>query len=146
MESFDWTTLSPKELAEHYLKFREAKSQYEEQVNYCKAVMEEIQAAILEYMQATGTESFRVDGVATVTRTTKTNVSCADWNTLFTWMLDRAEELRSQGSDPTQVFAFLQKRVSSTAVKEFMEMDANNAPPPAVNVMPEYGVSVRISK
>lgn len=142
---FDWTTQSPNVLAEKYMEYRDARQSLTAQADECGRVLKEIGDAMLAHMQETGADSYRVPGVATVSRTTRTNVSCSDWDTFFNWLLDRANTYAAEGKDPTTVFSFLQKRLSSTEVKDFM--DANdNVPPPATNVMPEYAVSVRINR
>lgn len=143
---YDWTQCSPKELAESYLSFRGAKAEFEAKAAECKQTMDAIEQAMLAHLNETNTDSFKVAGLATVTKTVKTNVSCADWPTFFNWLLARAESLKAQGKDPAQIFTFLQKRVSSTTIKEYMDEVDDHTPPPAVNVMPELGVSVRVSK
>ncbi|ETD67178.1 hypothetical protein V757_11660 [Pelistega indica] len=143
-EPFDWSTCSPDTLAASYMQFRQAKSGFDAKSAECKQVMNEIEQAMLKHMQASGTSSFKVDGVATVTRTVRNNVSCADWSMFFSWLLDRAKTIADAGGDPTQIFSFLQKRVSSTEVEAFMQ--ESDTPPPFINVLPEYSLSVRTAK
>lgn len=141
----DYNNATPNELASTYMQLRDAKRVLNDKVKQIDEMMREVEQAMLSYMNANEVDSFKVAGVATVSRGVRNQYSCADWNVFLPWLLKQAESLAADGNDPTQVFSFFQKRVSSTEIADYMERH-DGMPPPAINVMPEYTVSVRVSK
>lgn len=141
--SIDYSKATPDEIAEIYVKFREAKSQLAKRDAVLAQNMKEAEQAMLAYMAKTNTESFRANGI-TVSRTTKQLISCADWSTFQDWLIDRIDNAASM-DEAKAVFGYLQKRLSTTEIKHYME-EHEGAIPPAVSVLPEYGVSVTVRR
>lgn len=145
MSDFDWTTQSPEELAKAYIKSREVKAELNKRIDKLEEMQKAIQAAMLHHMNETGTTGFKVPGVASVSITSKQVFACADWVTFRNWAITQIDHARKTGGDPTEIFSFLQSRLSSTAIKDYMEVN-DGVVPPAVNVLTEQTVSVRAAK
>lgn len=140
--SVDWASLNDEELATSYMTCRNRKDAAEAAADRADKVMRQIKDAMLARMNAAGTTGYKVAGVATVTRTLKKNVSCADWSLFLPWLLDRASAIAESGGNAMDVFAFLHRRVATGAVEDYMAANGG-VPPPAINIMQEYDVSVR---
>lgn len=145
MSDFDWTTQSPEELAKAYIKSREVKAELNKRIDKLEEMQKAIQAAMLKHMHDSGTSSFKVPGVASVSITNKQVFACADWTTFRKWVINEIDQARANGGDPTEVFSFLQSRLSSAAIKDYMDATEGTVPP-AVNVLTEQAVTVRASK
>lgn len=113
-----------------YLKLRNHKAAIEaetkDKVKEIKAKMEKLEAWIKTEADAQGVKSFKTDhGTAFLTTVDYANV--ADWDA----MLDFIRE--------NDAYDMLEKRVSKTAVRGYME--ANKAVPPGVN----YGTKLEVN-
>lgn len=95
-----------------------------------KRKLDTIETGFLKIMNDTGSDQLKVKDVGMCTRSERVLPSCRDWNALF-------DHVQESGN-----FDLLQKRLSSTAVKDFMETHDGNTPP-GVTTTIERGVSVR---
>jgi len=139
----DWKAPSKEQLALFFIQCRNAKAKFESKIKRIEGLMEAVNRELLSRMVTTGEEGFKVAG-ATVSRKKLIKVSCAaeGWQQFYTFLLDEAMRIKDSGGDPTQVFSFLHKRISSENVHEYMETH-EGMPPPCINVLPEYSVVIR---
>lgn len=120
-------------LARVYVKLREAKlaieRKAEEEADVIKAKMDVIEAAMLNFMNVN-----KMDSVATTAGTFYKQLdikpSCADWNVFYAWIAKN------------DAFEFLERRITRTAIKDYMEANKGKLPP-GVNVHKEFVVRVR---
>jgi hypothetical protein len=131
-----------------YIKLRDmrdtAKKKFESRDDKYAARIDSLQMELLRRYEERGIDQIKIAGIGTSFKSTKTVASCGDWDVFFSWCLDQADKLRSEGGDPRDVFAFFQKRLTIDTVKQYMEAHEGGVPP-AVNVMQQYTVSVRRS-
>lgn len=107
--------------------------------------LDEIKAEILRRLNERGVESFSIAGIGTVKRAKQTRVAAGDWGLFWDWFLDQVKlEEAKPKDDPSRnrhaPFAFLYKKLSSTAVTDFM--GENGPPPNGVNVNSYFDVSI----
>jgi len=120
-------------LVKIYVRIRDAKAAAKKEFD-AKAVELEgkllsIAAELKARAQAEGVEGFKTDfGTVFLTETMKT--SCADWNAFGEFLKDH---------DPLE---FMEKRISSTAVKEYMKQHEGMLPP-GVSIFKEIEARVR---
>jgi len=88
-----------------------------------------LEAAMLRFMQANGTESVRTDA-GTVYQQETIKPAASDWQAFYDWIREH------------DAFDALEKRVKAGFIKEYMD-DNNGATPPGVNVHREYVARVR---
>lgn len=95
-----------------------------------KKSLDLIEVAFLKMMNETGSDQLKVKGVGVCTRSQRVWPNCKDWRALYEHVLENGN------------FDLLQKRLSSTAVKEYMESHDGDTPPGVITTI-ERGVSVR---
>ena len=122
-------------LVKIYVKIRDAlsaeKKKYETIEAEFKGQMAMIATELKARAQAEGVEGFRTDfGTVYMSETMKT--SCADWSAFGDFLKDH---------DPLE---FLEKRISSTAIKEYMKQTDGQLPP-GVSIFKELEARVRRS-
>ena len=122
-------------LVKIYVKIRDAlsaeKKKYETIEAEFKGQMAMIATELKARAQAEGVEGFRTDfGTVYMSETMKT--SCADWSAFGEFLKDH---------DPLE---FLEKRISSTAIKEYMKQTDGQLPP-GVSIFKELEARVRRS-
>lgn len=115
-----------------YMKLRDQKAAIEgevkEKVSTIKAKMEKLESWIKEKADAEGVTSFKTKhGTAFLTTTDYANV--ADWDAVLNFIQEN------------QAFDMLQKRVSKTAVRGYI--DQTKAVPPGINYGTKLEVNVR---
>ena len=115
-----------------YMKLRDQKAAIEgevkEKVSTIKAKMEKLESWIKEKADAEGVTSFKTKhGTAFLTTTDYANV--ADWDAVFNFIQEN------------QAFDMLEKRVSKTAVRGYI--DQTKAVPPGINYGTKLEVNVR---
>ncbi len=108
------------------------KREFEELDGKLKHTLGLIEAALMKKMEAAGSESLTVKGVAMAYLTTKTFTRAKDWQAVW----DYIEE--SGNID------LLQRRLSTKAVQEFVEANEGDLPP-GVDVSQERAVVVRVA-
>lgn len=120
-------------LAKAYVRLREAKQaierKAEEEAGALKAKMEVIENAMLAFMNEN-----KMDTIATTAGTfykqLEIKPSASDWDIFYKWIADN------------NAFEFLERRITRTAVKDYMEANKNKLPP-GVSVHKEFVVRVR---
>jgi hypothetical protein len=119
-----------------YIKMRDARSklkqEYEEKDKAIKAQMEVLETHLLETCKKAGADSIRTQ-FGTVIRGVKTQYWTSDWENMHKFVLEN------------QAVDLLERRVSQTAMKEFLQANPDKFPP-GLNVNSEYTVTVRRSK
>lgn len=126
-------------------KYKTVKKNYDIREAQYKDRLKAVQAELLRRQTAQGTTQIKVAGVGLAYQSTKMVASCADWDVFFNWSVTQIQKALTEGTDPTAVFAFFQKRLTIDTVKHFMENNEGGVPP-AVNTMTEYTVTVRRDK
>jgi len=125
-------TLTVEQVVGTYIKLRRKKEALENQVkadvDAIKASMGKIEAWLMEKADADGVTSFKTTaGTAFVTTTDFANV--ADWDAVLTFIKSH------------DAFDMLEKRVSKTAVRAYM--DESGDVPPGINYGTKIGINVR---
>lgn len=126
-------------VAEAYLKCRRAKSAmskvFEQNCNVLDAEMERLGGLMMDFLNANGMDSAKCKH-GTFYKTPKVRPQVADWTAFYKWIREH------------DAFEFLHKRVSSEAVKTYMDDHKDDAQglPPGVTVLKEYEVTVRTGK
>jgi len=121
-------------LVRAYINMREArrdlKREFEQRDADLKEKMSRIEAALIAGLSETGADSVRTNsGTVFITEVSKASV--ADWSALADWIVQN------------NAVEFLEQRVKSTAVSEYLEQTGEL--PPGVNLHRERVVRVRKS-
>lgn len=122
------------QIIDKYLKIRDEKTKikekYQADVAHLDAAMEKIENYLQAEMQKSGLKNLPTE-LGTAYLSTRTAATVADWDSLLSYV--RANDL----------WTLLEKRVSKTAVDEFVA--ANDDLPPGVNISQAVVVNVRRS-
>lgn len=120
------------EMVESYIALRDKKGlikeAYDKKVAGIDEALRKIEAIMLTHMQETGAESINT-AVGTAYKTTKTQVSSADWETFLGFVIDH------------QSWDMLERRPAKNAVLEWEEENATL--PPGLNKRTEVTVNIR---
>ena len=124
---------TPERLVKTFIKIRDARAEakrvWEEQDRELGAKMETIETYMLDVMNKGGIEKFST-GAGTAYRTEKLTPGASDWAAFYAWVREH------------DAFDFLFKRISGTAVKDYMDQHDGEVPP-GVTVYTRYGVAIR---
>lgn len=128
--------VNTEELVEAYINLRTKREillrGYEEQDKALKADMAQLEAAMLDVCNQINADSIKTSH-GTVMRKLNERFFCQDWDNFYQFVLtNEAPHL-------------LERRIHQTNFKEFMRDHEGSGLPPGVNVMREYGVTVRKS-
>lgn len=128
--------VNTEELVEAYINLRTKREillrGYEEQDKALKADMAQLEAAMLDVCNQINADSIKTSH-GTVMRKLNERFFCQDWDNFYQFVLtNEAPHL-------------LERRIHQTNFKEFMKDHEGSGLPPGVNVMREYGVTVRKS-
>jgi len=122
------------ELVEAYLLIRSQRErlarEYEAEDNALKEDMAKLEAVMLEMCNAVNADSIKTRH-GTVMRKLNERFFCQDWENFYKFVLDN------------EAVQLLERRIHQGNFKEFMKDHDGDGLPPGVNVMREYGVSVR---
>jgi len=122
------------ELVSAYLALRnsraELKDNYEEADGKLKSEMEQIEQAMLEICNDVGADSIKTT-LGTVIRKVNERFYCTDWDNFKNYVLEN------------EAVELLERRIHQGNFKEHMTQIEGQGLPPGVNVMREYGVTVR---
>ena len=122
------------ELVEAYLLIRSQREklarEYEAEDNALKEDMAKLEAVMLEMCNAVNADSIKTRH-GTVMRKLNERFFCQDWDNFYKFVLDN------------EAVQLLERRIHQSNFKEFLREHVNDGLPPGVNVMREYGVSVR---
>lgn len=115
-----------------YVRLRDAKQalakQHAEEMRGFTDKLEKIEAWLLAVLNNQGVESARTDS-GTAYKSTQTRAKIEDWDTAFEFI------------KTNELFHMLERRVSKTAIEEFVE--AQGAPPPGISITQEVRINVR---
>jgi predicted metal-dependent hydrolase len=128
--------VNTEELVEAYIAIRNKRElllrNYEEQDKALKADMTQLEAAMLNVCNQINADSIKTSH-GTVMRKLNERFFCQDWDNFYQFVLvHEAPHL-------------LERRIHQGNFKEFMKDHEGDGLPPGVNVMREYGVTVRKS-
>jgi hypothetical protein len=122
------------ELVEAYLQIRTERErllrEYELADSKLKEDMSKLEAVMLEMCNAVNADSIKTKH-GTVMRKLNERYFCQDWDNFYKFVLDN------------EAVQLLERRIHQSNFKEFLREHVNDGLPPGVNVMREYGVSVR---
>ena len=122
------------ELVEAYLGIRTERERllrdYELADAKLKEDMSKLEALMLEMCNAVNADSIKTKH-GTVMRKLNERFFCQDWDNFYKFVLDN------------EAVQLLERRIHQSNFKEFLRENVNDGLPPGVNVMREYGVSVR---
>jgi hypothetical protein len=94
--------------------------------------MSKLEAVMLDMCNAVNADSIKTEH-GTVMRKLNERYFCQDWDNFYKFVLDN------------EAVQLLERRIHQSNFKEFLREHVNDGLPPGVNVMREYGVSVRKS-
>jgi ATP-dependent Lon protease len=123
------STITADRLVKAYIKIREARQEISRQDADLEQKQDMIQSKLLEVCKETGAESLRTE-FGTVTRRVAKKYWTHDWESFYKFVKEH------------DAFPLLQKRISITAMQEFLE-EYPDLHPPGLNVDSSYVVSVR---
>ena len=119
------------ELVEAYLSIRSERDrllrEYEIADTKLKEDMAKLEAVMLEMCNAVNADSIKTKH-GTVMRKLNERFFCQDWDNFYKFVLDNEA---------------VERRIHQGNFKEFLKEHENDGLPPGVNVMREFGVSVR---
>lgn len=122
------------ELVEAYLSIRSQRErlarEYETADAALKEDMAKLESVMLDMCNAVNADSIKTRH-GTVMRKLNERFFCQDWENFYKFVLDN------------EAPHLLERRVHQGNFKEFMKDHENDGLPPGINVMREYGVSVR---
>ncbi len=122
------------ELVEAYLLIRSERDrllrEYEAADAKLKEDMAKLEAVMLEMCNAVNADSIKTKH-GTVMRKLNERFFCQDWDNFYKFVLD------------AEAVQLLERRIHQSNFKQFLAETAMDGLPPGVNVMREYGVSVR---
>jgi len=123
-----------KELVSAYIGLRNERSalkdSYEEADNKLKADMEKLEQTMLEICNDIGADSVKT-AYGTMMRRVNERFYCTDWDNFKNYVLEN------------EAVDLLERRIHQGNFKEHMTQINGQGLPPGVNVMREYGITVR---
>jgi hypothetical protein len=130
--------VNTEELVEAFIAIRNQRErllqEYEAADKALKAESIQIETALLNICNSVNADSIKTSH-GTVMRKLNERFFCQDWDNFYKFVLDN------------EAVQLLERRIHQGNFKEFMKDHEGDGLPPGVNVMREYGVSVRkISK
>ena len=124
------------ELVSAYINLRNQREkllrEFEEADKALKADMAQIEVALLELCNSVNADSIRTSH-GTVMRKLNERFFCQDWDNFYKFVLDN------------EAPHLLERRIHQSNFKEFLGSHSDDGLPPGINVMREYGVTVRKS-
>jgi hypothetical protein len=128
--------VNTEELVAAYINIRTQREillrNYEEQDKALKADMAQLEAAMLDVCNHINADSIKTSH-GTVMRKLNERFFCQDWENFYKFIMEQ---------DAPHL---LERRIHQSNFKEFMKDHEDSGLPPGVNVMREYGVTVRKS-
>jgi hypothetical protein len=122
------------ELVEAYLEIRTQREkllrEYEMADATLKDDMSKIESVMLDMCNAVNADSIKTKH-GTVMRKMNERFFCQDWDNFYKFVLDN------------EAVQLLERRIHQSNFREFLSNHESDGMPPGVNVMREYGVSVR---
>jgi len=128
------SSVNAEELVEVFLSIRAEREavlrEYELKDSALKADMAKIEAALLDVCNEINVNSINTKH-GTVMRKLNERFFCQDWDNFYKFVLDNSAP------------QLLERRISQGNFKEFLTNHADDGLPPGINIMREYGVSIR---
>lgn len=128
------SNVNVEELVEAYLAIRTARealaAEYETNDKALKSDMSEIETLMLGVCNEVNADSIKTRH-GTVMRSLKERAVCSDWDNFRTFLQEN------------QLIDLLERRIHQGNFKEFMKDHESDGLPPGVNVMREFGITVR---
>lgn len=122
------------QLVEAYLLIRserdKLRNEYELADARLKEDMAKLEAVMLDMCNSVNADSIKTRH-GTVMRKLNERFFCQDWDNFYKFVLDN------------EAVQLLERRIHQSNFREFLKENENDGLPPGVNVMREYGVSVR---
>ena len=122
------------QLVEAYLLIRserdKLRNEYELADARLKEDMSKLEAVMLDMCNSVNADSIKTRH-GTVMRKLNERFFCQDWDHFYKFVLDN------------EAVQLLERRIHQSNFREFLKENENDGLPPGVNVMREYGVSVR---
>ena len=142
----DLTKFTDRDLAEAYITLRDRKKESSKVAAKVEAgfndALDQIGVVFLTRLNERGTKSTSIEGVGSVTKKMKVQPSSGDWKLTYNFLIDEAIRLRSENKDATEIFAYLQKRLTIKPINDYIAAHDGDVPP-GVNVLKTYTVGVR---
>lgn len=130
------STVNVEELVEAYLAVRSERerltAEYEEKDKTLKADLSQIEVLMLGVCNEVNADSIKTRH-GTVIRSMKERAVCSDWDNFRQFVLDN------------EAVDLLERRIHQGNFKEFMSSHEGDGLPPGVNLMREFGITVRKS-
>jgi hypothetical protein len=128
------SSINTEELVEAYISLRNERDlllrEYESKDEALKAEMVKLESALLDVCNAVNADSIKTSH-GTVMRKLNERFFCQDWDNFYNFVLtNEAPHL-------------LERRIHQSNFREFLSNHDGDGLPPGINVMREYGVSVR---
>lgn len=128
------SSVNTDDLVEAYIGLREQREkllhEYEAADKLLKAEQVQLEQALLEICNQVSADSIKTSR-GTVMRKLNERFFCDDWDNFYRFVLDN------------EAVQLLERRIHQGNFREFMRDHVGDGLPPGVNVMREYGVSVR---
>lgn len=126
--------VNTEQLVEAFIAIRDQRErllqEFETADKALKAESAQIEMALLEICNNVNADSIKT-GHGTVMRKLNERFFCQDWDNFYKFVLDN------------EAVQLLERRIHQGNFKEFIKDHMDDGLPPGVNVMREYGVSVR---
>jgi hypothetical protein len=128
------TAINTEDLVSAYLQIRNRREailrEYEKADNELKVEMSQLEAALLDVCNSVNADSIKT-AHGTVMRKLNQKFFCSDWDNFYKFVLDN------------EAPHLLERRIHQGNIKQFLSESEGDGLPPGVNVLREYGVSVR---
>lgn len=126
--------VNTEQLVEAFIAIRDQREkllqEYETADKALKAESNQIESALLDICNSVNADSIKT-GHGTVMRKLNERFFCQDWENFYKFVLDN------------EAVQLLERRIHQGNFKEFMKEHEGDGLPPGVNVMREFGVTVR---
>lgn len=126
--------MNTENLVEAYINIRGQRErllhEYEEADKALKADLAVLEKSLLDICNTVNADSIKT-AHGTVMRKLNERFFCQDWDNFYKFVLDN------------EAVQLLERRVHQTNMREFLKDHSEDGLPPGLNVMREYGVSVR---
>lgn len=110
-----------KTLVTHLSTVRTKIAECQKSLNSAKELEEKLISLILSSLNAQGVKSMNFDGLGSVQVSTRDHAELRNFDKLAIFVLDYAKNSEAHGFSGADALTLLQKRVSVTSVKEFIE-------------------------
>ncbi len=126
--------VNTEQLVEAFIAIRDQRDkllqEYETADKALKAESNQIESALLNICNSVNADSIKT-GHGTVMRKLNERFFCQDWENFYKFVLDN------------EAVQLLERRIHQSNFKEFIKEHEGDGLPPGVNVMREFGVTVR---